>query len=76
VTSKDRKVYSKMFLFLWPHYSTNPLFFALTSFRSVPASGSPVSDIPRVSAANGSGFKWRKLNKMTHKVKPFCYLNR
>ena len=34
------------------------------------------SNIPRMSAANGSGFKWRKLNKITYKVKPFRYLNR
>jgi hypothetical protein len=30
----------------------NPLFFALTSFRSVPASGSPVSNIPVFQHSN------------------------
>ena len=35
-----------------------PLFFALTSFRSVPASGSPVSNIP---IAQRSAAKFRYL---------------
>jgi hypothetical protein len=54
VTSKERKEYSKRFLFLWP---------------IIPAIHN--SNIPRLSTANGFGFKWRKLNKITYKVKPF-----